>query len=109
MAFDVLELLFPATGVRLVRRGAPGGRELRETGLDDLEERSAGDLLEPELDEARGLARVVRPPLHGEGMPAEREVRLRLDALHPGLHGEVLVARIRDRAGDACAGAELSG
>src|SRR5689334_80715 len=109
MAFDVLELLFPASGVCLVGRGTPGGRELRETGFDDLEERSTGDLLEPELDQAGGLARIVHAPLHRERMPPEGEVRLRLDALHPGLQGEVLVARVRDRTGDALAGAELTG
>ena len=59
MAFDVLELLGPAGFVHAVGLELPILGNGVEASLGDGEERAAALRFEPELDERRGLARIV--------------------------------------------------
>src|SRR6516164_2402066 len=108
MALDVPELLLPATTVRLVGEALPGRRERVEAGLGDGEEGAAGRVLEPELDQGRGLLRVVHLRIDGRRVPAEAEEALGLHALHQRGHGQMLIARLGHRSTDLLAGLELA-
>src|SRR5207247_7749175 len=55
MPLDVLHLLRPAPLVHPEGLGAAGHRDAVEAGLDHAELRSAGDLLQAELDQGGGL------------------------------------------------------
>src|SRR5256886_11877958 len=72
---ELLDLPGPAVVVHAERLGATGERDAIEPGLDDRERGAALCVLERELDQRRGLGRVVHGGVDGVGVPAIREVR----------------------------------
>src|SRR6185369_15137890 len=108
MALDVPELLLPASAVRLVSEALACRGEGLEAGLGHGEERSSRRILQTELDQRRGLCRVVHLGIDGRRVPAEAEEALGLHALDPGGHGQVLVAGIGDLSADLLPGLELA-
>src|SRR5438552_13399477 len=89
---DLLDLPGPAVVVHAERFGTTGGRDAIKPGLDDRERGAAVCFLELELDQRRGLSRVVHGGIDGVRVPAIREVALRVDALDQYFQRHMLVA-----------------
>src|SRR5216110_997205 len=70
MSLDVLHLPGPAPVVHPERFGPPGDRDAIEAGLDQGQARPTGSVLQTELDEGRGLVRIVHGRIDRVGMPA---------------------------------------
>src|SRR2546421_13061855 len=100
MLRELLDLPGPAVVVHTERLGATGDRNAIEPGLDDRERGAAVCFLEHELDQRRGLGRIVHGGVDGVGVPAIREVPLRIDALDQHFQREMLVARYGEPAPD---------
>src|SRR3989441_5931901 len=100
---ELLDLPGPAVVVHAERFGATRERDAIKPGLDDRERGAAVCFLELELDQRRGLGRVVHGGVDGVGGPAIREVALRVDALDQHLQGHMLVARYAEPAPDRLA------
>src|SRR6266550_3899502 len=90
---EMLDLASPPVVVHAERFGATGERDAIEPGLDDGERGAARGVLESKLDQRGGLGRVVDGGVDGVGVPAIREVPLRVDALDQQFQCHVLVAR----------------
>src|SRR2546427_382909 len=90
---ELLDLPRPAVVVHTERLSATGERDAIEPGLDNRERGAAVCVLELELDQRRGLGRVVHGGVDGVGVPAIREVPFRIDALDQHFKHHVLVAR----------------
>src|SRR5882762_3090006 len=97
---ELLDLPGPAVVVHAERLGAAGGRNAIKPGLDNRERGAALCVLERELDQRRGLGRVVHGGVDGVGVPAIREVPLRVDALDQQFQRHMLVARYGQPAPD---------
>src|SRR6266550_4298192 len=100
---ELLDLPRPAVVVHAERLGATGERDAIEPGLDNRERGAAVCVLELELDQRRGLGRVVHGGVDGVGVPAIREVPLRIDALDQQFQRHMLVARYAEPAPDRLA------
>src|SRR5436190_3817708 len=100
---ELLDLAVPAVVVHAERLGATGERDAIEPGLDNREHGAAVCVLELELDQRRGLGRVVHGGVDGVGVPAIREVPFRIDALDQYFQHHVLVARYAEPAPDRLA------
>src|SRR5207253_2401795 len=96
MARNVLELSAPPTVVHPECFGATRGRKSVEPGFDNSEGGTVHRILEEELDERRGLGRVVHRWIVGVGMPAVGKIALGVDSLDLHLQLDVLVPRMRD-------------
>src|SRR5437763_16541639 len=90
---ELLDLPGPAVVVHAERLGTTRERDAIEPGLDNRERRAAPCFLELELDQRRGLGRVVDGGVDGVGVPAIREVALRVNALDQHFQRHMLVAR----------------
>src|SRR5207245_8694262 len=97
---ELLDLAVPPVGVHAERFGATRERDAIKPGLDDRERGAAVCVLEMELDQRRGLGRVVHGRVDGVGVPAIREVALRVDALDQHFQRHMLVARYAEPAPD---------
>src|SRR5881227_255602 len=100
---ELLDLPGPAVVVHAERLGTTGGREAIKPGLDNRERGAALCVLERELDQRGGLGRVVDGGVDGVGVPAIREVALRVDALDQHFQRHMLVARYAEPAPDRLA------
>src|SRR5947209_9888324 len=96
MALDVLQLLGPSLAVHAERLGATFGRNAIEAGFDYGEQRALRHLFEPELDERRGLLRVVDLRVDRSRVPTEREELLGVHPLDGDGEPQVLVAGVGD-------------
>src|SRR3989441_10766167 len=97
---ELFDLAVPPVVVHAERFGATRERDAIEPGLDNRERGAAVRFLELELDQRRGLGRVVRGRVDGVGVPAIREVALRVDALDQHFQRHMLVARYAEPAPD---------
>src|SRR5437879_7580906 len=100
---EVLDFAVPPVVVHAERFGATRERDAIKPGLDNGECGAALRLLERELDQRRGLGRVVDGRVDGVGVPAIREVPLRVDALDQHFQRHMLVARYGHPAADRLA------
>src|SRR5207244_9585561 len=100
---ELLDLPGPAVVVHAERLDATGERDAIKSGLDDRERGAVVCVLEMELDQRRGLGRVVHGRVDGVGVPAIREVALRVDALDQHFQRHMLVARYAEPAPDRLA------
>src|SRR2546427_13243139 len=97
---ELFDLAVPPVVVHAERFGATRERDAIEPGLDNRERSAAVRFLELELDQRRGLGRVVHGRVDGVGVPAIREVALRVDALDQHFQRHMLVARYAEPAPD---------
>src|SRR6266550_2244061 len=100
---ELLDLPGPPVVVHAERFDATAERDAIEPGLDNRERGAAVRILERELDQRRGLGRVVHGGIHGVGVPAIREVALRVDALDQQFQRHMLVARYAEPTPDRLA------
>src|SRR6266516_4147468 len=100
---ELLDLPGPPVVVHAECFGATRERDTIKPGLDNRERGAAVRILERELDQRRGLGRVVHGGVDGVGVPAIREVPLGVDALDQQFQRHVLVARYAEPAPDRLA------
>src|SRR6266550_31334 len=100
---ELLDLPGPPVVVHAECFGATRERDTIKPGLDNRERGAAVRILERELDQGRGLGRVVHGGIHGVGVPAIREVALRVDALDQQFQRHMLVARYAEPTPDRLA------
>src|SRR5262245_58279663 len=99
---DRLHLRGPPTLVVLERADATRDRDLVEAGLHHRQQGSPRDLLQLEHDQGHGLVRDAYAWRRSPRMPAPREQPLGLHAFDGDVHGDVLVALVRDLALHSC-------